>query len=91
MDLFLCLVALLPPFAQSQREIEALVSSPQLGERLGSGSRIESIVRTDSGYVVATADLWLRVEVVYRPSKRIGPAEFDLVFQEPIRVKKERP
>lgn len=75
----------LPPLAQSAREIEALVSDPELQKRLGSAEAIEEIRRTDEGYAVLTRSRLLLVQVEHLSSRqKIGPVSFQFRFQEPI-------
>ncbi len=78
--------ALLPPLAQSVREIEAILSDPRLYQSLGSGEKIVGIERTDSGYVVMTHNYSLQVTIVYHALPYPGPARFMFEFQvsEPI-------
>lgn len=78
------LFAVLPPLAQSSKEIKAILNDSQLYKDLGSGQVIQEIVRTEDGYVVRTQDYKLDVDVEYQPQSRPGPAQFTLHFHEPV-------
>jgi len=78
------LQAVLPPLAQSAREIKALVSDPKLYEILGSPEVIQGIIRTETGYDVQTQHYRLRVDVRYLPSAMPGPAQFEFEFYQPV-------
>lgn len=75
---------LLPPLAQSVRELEAILEDPRLYDLLGSGEVIQEILKNSEGYLVLTRRYALRVELVYTPQKRIGPAAFELYFSDPV-------
>lgn len=78
------LQAVLPPLAESAREIKALVSDPKLYELLGSPEIILSILRTETGYAVKTQHYDLQVDVHYLHSEAMaGPARFEFLFHEP--------
>lgn len=71
----------LPPLADSLRELSAILNDRRLGDALGSGAFIESIQRTESGYLVTTAKETLEIEVIYfQTDGRVGPGQFELVF-----------
>lgn len=73
---------LLPPLAQSTKELRALLEDPRLYESLGSAERIKEIVRIENGYLVITENYALQVDITYRKgeTKQIGPAQFDFTF-----------
>lgn len=77
--------AALPPLAEGIREIQAMLAAKEFGELLGMGDVIQEIKRVDSGYVVTTNNQEMLVEVIYSPSG-IGPAKFDLQFNQPIKL-----
>lgn len=74
---------LLPPLYENIKEIQAILGSPEIGERLQSGEVINKIERTSNGFAIQTNMHQLDVEVVYQKEGRIGPASFKLVFGEP--------
>jgi hypothetical protein len=78
--------AALPPFAQSAREIDAILTSEQLGNLLGMAQPIEEIKRTEGGYIVVTTGREIIVEIVYKPAKMPGPVPFELKFHSPTTV-----
>jgi hypothetical protein len=88
--LFLALVlsgsayAALPPLAQGIREIDAIVTDPELYQLLGSSEAIQQVIKTEGGYAVLTRNYYLRVNVKYIPNQLIGPASFELRFSQPI-------
>ena len=77
------LEGILPPLHQGVRELQALLSAPELAEKLPSGDLIEQIKRTAYGYTIVTNKRTLEVHVHYTPTGKIGPADFTLEFQEP--------
>ncbi len=74
----------LPPWAQEQREIEAIRNDPRLQEKIGNS--IYEIRKTASGYVVVTDWCEMQVDVHYLPpiDHQCGPARFELVFRDPV-------
>jgi hypothetical protein len=80
--------AVLPPLAQSTREIKALLSDAQFYESFGSAQMIREIVRNEGGYLVTTQDYAMQVDVQYirDDSKRCGPARFEFKFQPPYPI-----
>lgn len=76
--------AVLPPFAQSLREIDAIVSDPELYRLLGSAEAFQQILKTEGGYAVLTKNYYLRVDVQYLPTQRIGPVSFQLRYSQPV-------
>lgn len=78
--------AALPPFAQSKKEIEAILTSDQLSDTLGMAQPIEEIKKTAGGYVVVTSGREIMVDVVYKPARMPGPVPFELKFHEPTTV-----
>lgn len=75
--------AALPPLAQSEREIKAILDSHETYQLLGGAEPIDQIVRTENGYLLITAHKELLVDIHYLPAK-IGPAEFELSFHPPV-------
>lgn len=74
--------ALLPPFYESRKEYLALLNSKELEDKLGSGQMIQSISRTDNGFEIITPKYVLNVNVIYKHTRKIGPAEFQLEFNQ---------
>jgi len=72
--------AALPPFSQSVREIEAILSDPRLYQLLGGAEPIQEIQRGDAGYIVTTKNQTVEVVITYLPLDRPGPAKFTLQF-----------
>lgn len=79
----------LPPLYESTKEIQAILGSPELGERLSSGEVIEKIEKTSSGFAIVTNQHRLEVDVVYKPQNYMGPQSFKLVFKEALSLKSE--
>ena len=75
---------LLPPFYESLKEYQALLSSPTLPEKLTSGEWIVDIKRQDDVFTIETLKNRLQVKVVYEKQQRIGPAAFHLEFGEVV-------
>lgn len=83
--------AALPPFAQSTREIRALLADPKLYELLGSAEAIHQITRTETGYFLMTGKYVLSVDVEYGSTHGIaGPIPFTFTFQTPILMSQSR-
>ncbi len=77
--------AALPPLAQSTREIQALLADDRFYNSLGSGERIQEIIRTENGYEVTTQHYTMQVEIRYiRGDQKIcGPVKFEFEFYQP--------
>lgn len=82
------LSAALPPLYQDLREIQAILEDPRLTKALTDDQAIVSISRISdnatNGYDIMTNKCSLHVDVVYVPTKLMGPAKFELNFQEPV-------
>jgi hypothetical protein len=75
------LFAALPPLTQNVREIEAILHSNELMDKLNQADVIEMIKHEGNSYIIITEDKRLVVDVVYLSGqKKIGPLEFKLVF-----------
>src|SRR3989338_6496012 len=83
------LLAALPPLAQSQAEIQALLSDERLYALLGSPEIIQEIIRTSSGYLVVTQHALVCVDVLYQQASHPGPVPFELQFKEPINLERD--
>jgi len=79
---FLALLAALPPLAQSSKEIQAILSSPEIANYLECAERIESIKRTDEGYVIETNYQKLEVHIHYVEAENMvpGPQQYEIEF-----------
>ena len=78
--------AALPPLAQSEREIQAILSSRESYDLLGGANPIEQIIRMENGYLIITARKEMKVDVIYVNTGKIGPAEFKLQFHPPVNL-----
>ncbi len=76
------LFGLLSPFAQSQREIQAILENCSA---IPAGEVVQSIARTEGGYIVITTHYTLQVGVAYFPNKHPGPVPFELYFGDLVR------
>jgi hypothetical protein len=75
----------LPPAVQRTRELVAILSDERLYEALGNAEPIESIEKTEDGYLIRTENYTLQVNVKYVLQDRCcGPAKFELEFSEPV-------
>ena len=71
--------AALPPFWQSAREISAIVNDQKVHDALTYEEPILSVTVTgDNSYELKTPRCTLSIAVVYKPTKMVGPGEFDL-------------
>lgn len=78
--------AALPPLAQSNREIQAILQSKETYQLLGGAYPIDQIVRCENGYLLITANKELLVDIHYLHTGKVGPAEFELEFHPPVEV-----
>ena len=76
--------AALPPLAQSQKEIQAILTSQEGYRLLGGADPIDEILRVDKGYMIVTRHKEMKVDVNYAKTDRIGPADFTLYFHPPV-------
>ena len=78
--------AALPPFYQSVREIEAIVTAPELGKKLEAGGSISSISKNGTSYMVVAGDCAVNVGIKSMPAdpKLIGPKKFKVVIGEVV-------
>ena len=78
---------LLPPKYQTAREIRAILNDCRLFEKLGN-EVIQSIRKTEDGYVIVTRSSEIQVDVNVLPPSTPGiigePTRFDLVFHDPV-------
>ncbi|MBN2479970.1 MAG: hypothetical protein JXA94_07060 [Parachlamydiales bacterium] len=74
--------AVLPPFHQSVKEIQQILSDERLKKEIPSGEPILEIIRVENGYLIYTNKYILEVEIEYLPQKMPGPAQFKLHFNE---------
>jgi hypothetical protein len=78
--------AVLPPFYQTSEEIEAILDSDELASAFGSGEPIMEIKRVEEGYLVKGNRYQITVKIKYIPTDRLGPAKFELSFEEPVSI-----
>lgn len=76
----------LSPLYQSLAEFQEILNSKEIGEALPQGETIRSIFREGNNYFVETDQMQMRVEIVYKPSDRVGPRQFQLVFYKPQKL-----
>lgn len=74
--------AILPPYYESVKEIQSIISSPELAEIIGSGEPILSIERNDKGYEIDTNRYRIQVDLTYKSVPMPGPATYTLKFHE---------
>lgn len=72
--------ALLSPLSESLVELKTLLEDPRLQKSFGEGEAVQSIERTNEGYLVQTNKSKLNVDLIYRPMNRIGPQQFEFHF-----------
>jgi hypothetical protein len=83
------ILALLPPLYEDMSEISNILTTQELGGLIPSGESIIAIQKNDHGYLVYTTNYKVQANVVYTPRNRPGPAQFDIVFESPIKNKKQ--
>jgi hypothetical protein len=72
--------ALLPPFAQAERELKEILNYPELHEFIPYSDVFEEIAKTEEGYLIKTNKREVRVIVHYKENSKIGPLEFSIEF-----------
>lgn len=73
--------AALPPYAQSAREIQKILSDSKTHAALGSAEAIQEIRKTDRGYLIITKNYELQVDIRYGGGPKLaGPVHFELEF-----------
>ncbi len=75
--------AALPPLYQSLAELQAVLQSPELSKRLTSADYIESIERSQDGFLIVTNKNTLQAHIITEPATRPGPAKFNVTFDNP--------
>jgi hypothetical protein len=80
---FLPIEGLLPPLYEGIKELQTLLASPLLAQKLQAGDVIEKIEKTEKGYKVTTNKRELEITLHYSSDHKIGPADFTLEFGEP--------
>jgi hypothetical protein len=81
----------LPPLAQTSRELQAILADARFLELLGSAGIFHSIVKVEGGYLILTQTQALRVDIDYLRSNKVGPAAFELRFYPPLSVEESSP
>jgi hypothetical protein len=87
--LFLTLVsflylAVLPPLAESTREIQALMKDSHLHQILTSAEVVEQVIRTEGGYLVLTQKRLVPIDIEYHSQEKPGPLAFTFRVREPL-------
>jgi hypothetical protein len=79
---FLPLLAALPPLAQSTREMQAILTAPEIVYLLHSGETIEALRRIEGGYLLETNEHLLEVHIEYLPQEHriAGPRGYKIEF-----------
>lgn len=72
--------AILSPLNQRLKEIDTLVTSPEMSKNLTQYDVIQDITREGNTFVVKTQEHQMKVDIVYHPQQRPGPLPFELVF-----------
>ncbi|MGK5595387.1 MAG: hypothetical protein ACSNEK_08525 [Parachlamydiaceae bacterium] len=70
----------LPPLWESVSQIEAILESSDLKNVFNSGEVIESIARTEDGFLVVTNHREVRAIVKAKPQAMPGPAVYEVTF-----------
>lgn len=76
--------AVLPPLFTGRDEFKSLVNDKQFTSKLDSSDVIVAIYRTKTGFTVLTNQHKMFVDVVADKSTKAGPAQFHLVFHDPV-------
>ena len=76
--------AALSPLAQSIKEINTIITSPKLRQYLNESEKIRDIRRLENSYIIVTNHSRMVVNISYLPTKKVGPQEFEIEFNDPI-------
>ncbi len=76
---------LLAPFEQSAVEIKKIIDSEELRNLLGPSQPIQRIERNENGYLITSLDYTLQIDLNYQYFGRIGPVDFQLKFEQPVK------
>lgn len=77
----------LSPLHQSIKEIDQILTNPDLPEHLPSQARINEITRIKDGYLIVTDSHVLKVKVEYKKTSKIGPKKFTINFCDATSIK----
>lgn len=77
--------ALLSPLHQSIVELKKIIESDQLSEYLPSCENILKIELIESDYLISTQNYTMLVEVIEEPQTSLGPKNFKMIYNEPIK------
>ena len=81
----------LPPFAESKREIEAILSHQEITQYIPSGDTIIQIVKTSSGYLIITNYRIVPVSIRHVARQNLGPARLTVQFHNSIETGANKP
>jgi len=75
------LLAALPPYYQSAKEIIAILNSSIVAQKLSTPYPIDSIKKTEKGYRLAAGKCELEVNIIYKPREDglVGPVNFEII------------
>ncbi|KAF3363324.1 hypothetical protein PHSC3_000078 [Chlamydiales bacterium STE3] len=73
--------ALLPPLWESVAQIKTVLDSTELKNYLESGERIESLSRSDEGFIIITNASTIRAIISPEPQHYPGPAKYHVHFE----------
>lgn len=75
------LIAALPPFAQTNKELQAILNSKELYQYVTVNDCFKSIQKTENGYLIITEKERVIITIRYGRSHNImGPIPFTLEF-----------
>lgn len=75
--------AALPPYHQRVRELQSVLCSAELSEKVHNEPIEALIFKGEQAILIQTAHYSLYAFVTYLPSKKIGPVEFSIKFEDP--------
>lgn len=72
--------ALLPPYYQSVKEMIAILNNPLVAEKIGSPYPIQSLTKSESGYILLVGECKLDIKINYiqRKDGMVGSAELNI-------------
>lgn len=80
------LQAVLPPLYQTSKELRMVLEGDLLGKALPDGEPILEIRKNDKGYEITTLHYHVQANIVYKPTGRPGPVQFEVQFQKADKI-----
>lgn len=80
--------AVLSPLNQRLKEINTLVTSPEMSQYLTQYDVVEDIKREDNTFTITTNEHTMQVDIVYKPLHHPGATPFEFIFHPAVALDK---